>query len=145
MKHLITSALLLIALGGWAQQDSLPPPINIEDLPSNDGSLTRVESPPQYPGGQQALVAYMNENLRYPDAMRQARVEGTVKVAFTITDKGELENVHVQSGIPGGAALDAEALRVVRAMPQWEPARVKGVAVPMEHVLPVTFAVSPGS
>lgn len=140
-RHLL-SFFLLLSLSAFAQKDSLPPPIDIETLPSNDGSLTRVESQPRYPGGDQALMEYMKENLRYPEDMRKARVEGVVKVAFTISPGGGLENARVLSGIPKGEALNEEALRVVKAMPLWEPAQVKGVAVPMDYVLPVTFSVS---
>ena len=142
MKQLLPAFFLFLSLTASAQKDSLPPPIDIEKLPSNDGSLTRVESQPQFPGGQQAMTDYMKNNLRYPEDMRQAHVEGVVKVAFTIAPSGELENVRVLSGIPKGEALNEEALRVVKAMPRWEPAQVKGVAVPMDYVLPVTFNVS---
>lgn len=143
MKRILTSLFVLFSLSGWAQSDSLlPPPIDIETLPSNDGSLTRVEKQPQFPGGEQALVDYMKENLRYTENMRKAQMAGTVQVAFTITAKGELENVRVLRGITNGEALSEEALRVVNAMPRWEPALVKGVPVPMDHVLPVRFSVN---
>ncbi len=142
MKRMLPSVFVLLSLSALAQKDSLPPPIDIEKLPSNDGSLTRVESQPRYPGGDEALMNYMKQNLRYPEDMRKAHVEGVVKVAFTIAPSGDLENVRVLSGIAKGEALNEEALRVVKAMPRWEPAQVKGVAVPMDYVLPVTFSVS---
>ncbi|HMC98367.1 MAG TPA: energy transducer TonB, partial [Flavobacteriales bacterium] len=130
-------------LSAWAQKDTVPPPpTDIQTLPGNDGTLTRVERQPQFPGGDQALVAYMNANLHYPDGMRQARKEGVVHVAFTISAEGDVQNVHVQRGIAGGEALNEEAVRVVSAMPRWQPALVNGVPVPMAYVLPVTFAVS---
>jgi TonB family protein len=142
MNRILPSILLLLSLSASAQQDSLPPPINIETLETNDGSLTRVENQPQFPGGDQALVDYMIANLNYPDGMRQAGVGGTVQVAFTIAPTGELVNVLVHRGISGGEALNEEALRVVRAMPRWEPAKVKGVAIPMDYILPVKFEVA---
>ncbi len=142
MKLILFSVFLLIAYSALAQQDSLPPPIDIEQLPSNDGRLARVDATPKFPGGEQAMVDYLKKNLRYPDAMRQARVEGAAHVAFTIAASGELENIRVLSGIPEGELLDQEALRVVQEMPRWEPAQVNGVPVPMEYVLPVTFKVT---
>jgi len=142
MKHMFLSLFFLLNFSVFAQKDSLPPPTDIEKLTSNDGSLTRLESTPQFPGGDQALMDYMQANLRYPDAMRQAHVEGVAKVAFTITPSGALENVRVLTGSVKGEALNEEALRVVRAMPFWEPAHVKGVAVPMDYVLPVTFQIT---
>ncbi|MEO8590005.1 MAG: energy transducer TonB [Flavobacteriales bacterium] len=143
MKSILSALFLLCSLCAWAQKDTVPPPpIDIEKLPSNNGSLTRVENQPQFPGGDEALVAYLKENLRYPDDMRQAHVEGSAQVAFTITPEGEVQDVHLQRGIAGGGALNEEALRVVRAMPRWTPARVNGVPIPMVYVLPVSFGVS---
>ncbi len=84
-------------------------------------------------------MAYMTNELRYPDAMRQADVQGVVNVAFTITDAGEVSNVRVKQGVPNGDALNEEAVRVVSAMPRWEAGRVNGVTVPMDYVLPVKF------
>lgn len=142
MLRTLAFFLLLGNLPLLAQQDStLPPPINIQDLKSNDGSFTRVESPPRFPGGDEALVAYLNKNLHYPEAMQEAKVEGVVQVAFTITDNGAVTNVRLKQGIANGAALNEEAIRVVSAMPPWEPARVQGVTIPMEYVLPVKFEV----
>lgn len=141
MRHLLTSLWMLCSLALAAQADTLvlPPPIHLEELPSNNGVLTRVESPPRFPGGDEALVAYLNKNLHYPEAMQEAKVEGLVQVVFTITDVGAVTNVRVEQGIANGAALNEEALRVVRAMPNWEPARVRGVTIPMEYKLPVRF------
>ncbi len=140
MQRTFVLLLLLSSLPLVAQHDStMPPPINIQELKSNDGSFTRVESPPRFPGGDEALVAYLNKNLHYPEAMHEAKVEGVVQVVFTITDVGAVTNVRVEQGIANGAALNEEALRVVRAMPNWEPARVRGVTIPMEYKLPVRF------
>ena len=94
-----------------------------------------------FPGGDAGLVAYLTKELRYPDAMRQAGKEGVVQVAFTITDAGDVTKVHLAEGIAGADALNEEALRVVKAMPRWTPATVKGVTVPMEYKLPVRFEV----
>ncbi|HNU56969.1 MAG TPA: energy transducer TonB [Flavobacteriales bacterium] len=137
--HPILTAILLTGSLSLSAQDTLvlPPPIHLDSLPSNNGSLTRVESP----GGDDALVAYLMKELRYPDNMRQAAKEGVVQVGFTITDAGAVENVRVIEGIAGAEALDAEAVRVVSAMPRWEPATVHGVTVPMEYKLPVKFEV----
>lgn len=142
MNRILSSLFLLCSLSTLAQTDTLPPrPVAIEQLPSNDGSLTRVENRPQFPGGEQALVEYLRTNVHYPEETQKARIAGTVKVVFTIADDGQVQNAHVQNGIPNGEVLNAEALRVVNAMPRWEPARVNGVAVPMDYLLPVTFAL----
>ncbi len=142
MNRPLSSLFLFCSLSAWAQSDHLPPrPVAIDTLSSNNGALTRVENQPQFPGGEQALVEYMRTSMHYPEAMEKARVAGTVKVAFTIADDGQVQNAHVQTGIPNGEDLNKEALRVVHAMPRWEPAHVYGVAVPMDYLLPVTFVL----
>lgn len=142
MFRSITSLFLFVPFFVFAQQDSLPDPIDIELLPSNNGSLTRLSAKPQFPGGDQAMKEYLRTDLRYPEAMREAAVEGATQVAFTITASGELENIRVPNGTPEREAFDQEALRVVRAMPRWEPAHVNGIPIPMDYVLPVTFRVT---
>lgn len=142
MHHFLTALFLLCALSSAAQKDSMvPPPINIQKLSSNNGSLTRVENQPHFPGGDAALVEYMRANVHYPEEAQKAGISGTVKVAFTIADDGQVTNARIHSPVPNGEALNAEALRVVNAMPKWEPARVNGVAVPMDYLLPVMFAL----
>jgi len=142
MRPILTAFLLASSLS-FAAQDTLklPPPIHLDSLPSNNGSLTRVESPPRFPGGVEGLIAYLTSELRYPDQMRQAAKEGVVEVGFTITDAGEVNNVRVIEGIAGAEALNAEAVRVVSSMPRWQPATVNGVTVPMAYKLPVKFEV----
>lgn len=143
MNRMLTSFFLICGLSASAQKDTVPPPpIDIEKLSSNDGTLTRVENQPQFPGGEQALTDYVGANLRYPEDMRQAHIEGSVQVAFTITAEGDIRNVRVEQGIVGGEAMNEEAVRVVSAMPRWLPARVNDVPIPMDYVLPVAFVVS---
>lgn len=142
MRPILTAFLLASSLSLAAQDTlKLPPPIHLDSLPSNNGSLTRVESPPRFPGGDEGLIAYLTSELRYPDQMRQAAKEGVVEVGFTITDAGEVNNVRVIEGIAGAEALNAEAVRVVSSMPRWQPATVNGVTVPMAYKLPVKFEV----
>lgn len=139
MKAILPAFLLLASLSAFAQKDGLPPPTDIQILKSNDGSFTRVGTSPHFPGGDEALVDYIAKELRYPDAMRQAGEQGEVHVAFTITDKGDVTDVRVNKPIADAQALNDEAVRVVSAMPRWEPATVQGVTVPMNYVLPVKF------
>lgn len=141
MRLLITSSMLTCAIALAAQGDTLvlPPPIQLDTLTSNDGALTRLESSPRFPGGEEGLMAYLAKELRYPEAERQAGKQGVVQVSFTISDAGEVMNVRIVEGIAGADALNEEAIRVVNAMPRWEPATVKGVTVPMEYKLPVKF------
>lgn len=97
----------------------------------------RVETMPQFPGGSEALLVYLKKNLRYPAAARRSRAEGKVFVQYVVDTDGSITNVKVIRGI--SPALDAEAVRVVQAMPKWTPGYTKGVPCKVKFVLPITF------
>lgn len=140
MHRFLLPLFLLLGSPLAAQPDTLKPePIDLEALPSNDGSMTRLAEEAQFPGGDGALMRYMQENLRYPEEMDEAGIQGKVFIRFTIGTDGKVSEASVLRGVEGGAPLEQEALRVVRAMPAWKPAKVNGVSIPTEHTLPVTF------
>ncbi len=85
------------------------------------------------------LRAFIRAHLRYPSQARNKGIEGTVYVAFTVDASGRVLDPEVIVGIGGGC--DEEALRVVRQMPRWEPARRGDKAVPVVLHLPIHFAL----
>lgn len=92
----------------------------------------------EYKGGVTALVAFLNENIKYPAEAKAAGVSGRVIVSFTIGADGSVSDVKVRKGVD--EALDAEAVRVVKLTSgQWEPASNDGVPVATVYTLPVTF------
>lgn len=99
--------------------------------------FTGVDQQPEFPGGSAALMEYLIGNVKYPKAAREAKVEGTVYVAFTITSAGKVTDVGVKRGVR--TDLDEESLRVVRAMPDWKPGTVDGKAVNTSLTLPISF------
>lgn len=97
-----------------------------------------VETMPQFPGGQAALMKYLEENLRVN--VTDDRVNGKVVVSFTVMDNGSIKNVRVMRGV-GSPELEKEAVRVVRAMPKWIPGKHGGKNVPVKYTLPVLFNI----
>ncbi len=85
----------------------------------------------------QALVSYLADHIRYPEAAKKAGIEGTVLVQFVIDEAGRIMDCEVLRDIGGGCG-DA-ALEVLSAMPTWEPARDKGQYVKVKLNLPVQF------
>ena len=84
------------------------------------------------------LMEYLNANLRYPEKARSAGKEGKTKVHFFIAPGGRIREVTlIQSS--GSNELDAEAIRIVREMPDWNPGRDHNRPVSIEYTLPVTF------
>lgn len=134
----------------------------IQNAIHDDPIFEVVEEPAQYPGGQAALMQYLAQNIRYPKISAENGVQGRVIVQFVIEKDGSLSNFKivkdakpVSDGITVNAqgttaegndipkeaygALNIEALRVLRGMPNWTPAKQRGQVVRMRYTLPVTF------
>lgn len=139
----------------------------IQNAIHDDPIFEVVEEPAQYPGGQAALMQYLAQNIRYPKISAENGVQGRVLVQFVVEKDGSLSNFAVvkksgdtitknaQSGITVNAlgsateeskvpqeafdALNAEAVRVLREIPKWIPAKQRGQEVRMRYTLPITF------
>ena len=96
-----------------------------------------VEEMPQFPGGQHAMMNYIGANVKYPAKATTEKAEGMVVVDFVIKSTGEVEDVKVVRGVH--PALDAEALRVIRSMPNWQPGKQHGEAVDVSYTIPIQF------
>ena len=97
-----------------------------------------VEKKPEFPGGAEAMRRYLSENIKYPDDAKAAGKGGRVFVGFVIKKDGTISDVELMRGA-GMESLDKEALRVVAAMPKWNPGMQGGEAVNVKFVLPVVF------
>ena len=96
-----------------------------------------VETQAQFPGGQAALMKWMGTNLRYPAGAQENGVQGRVIVKFIIEKDGSVSSPTITKGVD--KELDNEALRLVRRMPKWTPAKNNGEIVRSSFILPVTF------
>jgi TonB family protein len=96
-----------------------------------------VEVEPEFPGGMEALIKYLSENIKYPEQAKKDKIQGKVFVAFVVEKDGSVTDAKVLRGISGGC--DEEALRVVNAMPKWEPGKQKGTPVRVSFNLPISF------
>ena len=97
-----------------------------------------VEVQPEFPGGMKEMMKFIQYSLKYPEAAKAAGTEGKAFVQFVVKADGSIENVEIMHS-SGDASLDAEALRVVKAMPKWRPAMNKGKAVNVKFVLPIVY------
>ena len=96
-----------------------------------------VEEMPSFPGGDRKLMEYLSENIRYPEELADACIQGRVIVSFIVEKDGSISNVKVAKSLD--PLLDKEAVRVVSGMPKWIPGRQNGVAVRVRYIIPVTF------
>ena len=101
-----------------------------------------VEQMPQFPGGETALMKYLQENVVYPSEAVKDSVQGRVVVQFVIDRLGNVGEVKVVHSVHD--LLDAEAVRLVKTLPRFSPGRVYGKAVSVWYTLPVTFKLEDG-
>ena len=100
-----------------------------------------VEQKPEFPGGVQGLMQFLSATIHYPVAAQTAGKQGRVVVQFVVEADGTVSSAKVVRSI--SEELDAEALRVVNAMPRWTPGKHKGKAVRVKYTLPVSFRLTP--
>ena len=96
-----------------------------------------VSEDPQFPGGMGELMKYLSKNVKYPVAARQAHIQGKVIVEFLIKKDGSISDVKVKRSV--NPELDAEAVRVIKAMPKWQPGKQLGEAVDVRYEMPIVF------
>ena len=96
-----------------------------------------VEEMPQFPGGQAALLEFLSKNIRYPEEARKNSIQGRVIATFVVEKDGNISNIRVVKSVD--SQLDAEAIRVINSMPNWNPGKQNGKAVRVKYTVPVTF------
>jgi protein TonB len=96
-----------------------------------------VEQMPSFPGGQSALMQFLQSNVKYPVVAQENGVQGRVVVSFVVERDGSITDVQVVRSVD--PSLDREAQRVVRSMPKWIPGKQNGQAVRVKYNVPVSF------
>ncbi|MDR1203623.1 MAG: M56 family metallopeptidase [Tannerellaceae bacterium] len=96
-----------------------------------------VEIMPQFPGGDSELLKFISRSVKYPEDAKKEKKEGRVAVAFIVNADGKTSNYEVTRSV--SPSLDAEAIRVVKQMPVWEPGKEKGKPVRVIYTVPITF------
>jgi len=106
--------------------------------PDEDAPYVRVEEMPTFMGGDQNNFArWVQSNVRYPLIPAENGVQGKVFVEFIVEPDGSVSNVLVVRNID--PELDAEAVRVVGASPEWTPGKQMGIAVRVRFTIVVNF------
>jgi len=118
----------------------VPVPKKIEE-PDFDENVPfiYVEEWPSFKGGEEARLAFLRDNLRYPNNAREIGIQGTVFVSFIVERDGSITNVEIMRGIGGGC--DEETLRVAKLMPRWNPGKQRNRPVRTYFRMPVRFAL----
>jgi TonB family protein len=111
----------------------------LPDKVSNEEAYVMVEKMPEFPGGDDALLKYVYDQIQYPSAAEKENIQGRVILRFIVNSKGKVEDVAVLKGVD--PLLNAEAIRAVRSLPDWIPATQGGIPVSVYYSLPVTFGL----
>ena len=129
MKTLLRIAFFLLVLGISLSFNAT--------VQAQETVNSTVDEMPVPPGGIAGLTNYMIQNLKYPTAAKEAKVQGMVAISFIVTAEGKVENVEVLRGI--GSGCDEEAVRVISQTGAWTPAKKEGKTVATKMTLPVQF------
>lgn len=98
-----------------------------------------AEQMPEFPGGMKELLKFLQDNLKYPENAMKNNVQGRVIVQFVVEKDGTPTEFKVLRSVDPD--LDAEALRVMKAMPKWKPGMQKGQVVRVKFTVPVSFTL----
>ena len=110
---------------------------NEESVYNEVNEIDKVDEKPTFPGGESAMKSFLRSNIKYPIVAQEDGVQGCVFVQFIIEKDGSMSDVKVIRSVD--PSLDREALRVVKAMPKWTPAKLKGIPVRTKCTTPVVF------
>lgn len=115
-------------------------PIEVQTTEEEDVEnqiLIVVEKTAEFPGGPEKMYSWLAKNIRYPAICQETGIQGRVVCQFVVNKDGKIVDVQVVRGVDPN--LDAEAVRVIQAMPAWKPAKNGGKAVRMRYTLPIRF------
>ncbi len=110
------------------------------EIPAEEKVFIAVDEMPEYPGGNQALLKYISENLIYPQDAQRNNIQGRVTLKFVVNRNGSVDRIEIIGSID--SLLDNEAIRVVRTLPKFKPGKQGGVPVPVWFSLPVLFKIN---
>lgn len=107
--------------------------------PETEKVYTWVQVKPSFPGGEEARLKWLRENLEYPQQAVADEIQGLVQVGFVVEKDGSITNVKVVQS--AHSTLDREAVRLVKAMPKWIPGKQNGNTVRAYFTQPIRFVL----
>ena len=115
-----------------------PPPVKKEG--TEEAIFVVVENQPEFPGGQAAMMKFLADSIRYPKIAVENGIQGRVICNFVVMKDGSVSDVQIVRGVD--PVIDAEAVRVLKLMPDWKPGTQHGKAVNVRYTLPVVFSLA---
>lgn len=96
-----------------------------------------VDEKPQFPGGSNSLIKFINSTREYPQEAYEAGIEGRVTCAFIVHSDGKISHIKVLRGVEN--SLNQEAIRIISKMPYWTPGKIADQPVPVRVVTCIPF------
>lgn len=107
--------------------------------PDSARNYSNVITQARYPDGPEGFYKYISQNVKYPESAVKAHIQGKVFVAFLVQEDGSLNNVKVVRGLT--PEIDSEAVRVIKASPNWIPGKANGRNVRQQFTVPINFGL----
>lgn len=134
MKPILIT-ILLFATCSIAKAQQSPTSVEVQ-VDSNRVFLT-VEKAPEFPGGKNGFTHFLIKTVRYPASGVENRIQGRVWLTFVVEKDGSLTDIKVAKGV--SKDIDAEAVRVMKASPKWNPGMQGGQAVRVQYSQSLDF------
>src|SRR5579862_8166210 len=135
MKTILVALMLIImAFAVKAQQ---APPNEVVVVNDSLRIYTTVEKDPSFPGGQNKFIRFLIKNIRYPAESHEKNIQGKVILTMVVEKDGSLTDIRVIQSV--AKDIDAEAIRVMKLSPKWEPGMQGGKPVRVQHNIPISF------
>jgi TonB family protein len=119
---------------------TVPMPEQVETEEEKNLIFVSVEQNPEFPGGPTAFMEYLGKNIKYPAADQKNKLEGKVIAQFVVWKDGTIKDPVILRGV--FPEIDAEAMRVIKAMPNWKPGKQNGRVVNVRLVIPISFKLA---
>ena len=118
----------------WPIPEPLPDP-----MPQANPVIDFPDVEAKFPGGEEAMMKFISDNIKCPEIDRELGNHGRVYVQFVVEKDGSLSNLKIMRGV--SETIDREAKRVIRLMPKWTPGEIRGKAVRCKSLLPIKFTL----
>ncbi len=140
MKKLLIVACVSIWNGLYSQNQTLEPTVETikevkVDNQNQIPTVVTVDEQPEFLKGNDGLLAFINDNFVIPKPILEQKIKGRVYATFIITEKGNVTDIKVLRDL--GYGTDKETIRVLKKLPKWKPAKIKGKPVKCQYTLPI--------
>ena len=141
LNRVLLLIMIITALARETSAQKVETYTNADTITANGEPIHIIaDEPPQFAGGQKELTEYLENNTNYPPKLRKKGIEGKVFITCVIDPTGKVIEVKLIQGFDDLA--NEEAVRVVKAMPDWVPGKISGKPVFVRYNFPINFSLN---